>query len=856
MKQTVISVVSSLRMGATALSPSSFATRIDLNGGWQFKQSKASEWHPANVPGAVHTDLMALEKISDPFFGVNEKDLQWVGEKDWEYINTFNITTDVLSSPGIDLVFEGLDTYAEVYINDVKALDADNMFRTWRINARPYLKEGDNVIRICFRSVFKEDMPKYLDAPFKLQAWPNNDQSDIPLSLYARKAGYNYGWDWGPRLITTGIWRPVYFELWDRIRIDGTHVATRSLGKSHASMEAICDVFSDSDGRASVTVAFDGGKETKDVTLKKGNNRVKVPFKVKNPKLWWTNGLGDHPLYDFDISVRTDGKEVLGRVTTGIRTVEVVRDRDKYGTSMKIRLNGKDVFMKGADWIPMDNFPNRVTEARYEQMLGSAADANMNMIRIWGGGIYEPDIFYDICDRKGILLWHDMMFACGMFPADDHYLNSVAEEVKDNVKRLRNHPSIALWCGNNENEISYFEWGWRGKYTPEQDRIYQSNLKKLFYEVIPEAIKDYDDTRYYHPTSPVTGYNGIGYGEGDAHFWWVWKGGWIEEYLKPENIARFMSEYGFQSYPEMKTIESFTREEDRHIDSEVMLSHQRARHDQTRDPNFGNNMMRMYMEKYFSVPESLDDFVYISQIMQAEAVKMAIESHRRSKPYCMGTLYWQIDDCWPVASWSSIDYYGRWKALHYTARDAYRDVIVSPYEREGKVAFKVVSDRMDPVSGELLVTTMTLDGGNVYSRRVSFSVGANGCDDVAVVEEKELYGNKNPEEVFTFVSILQNGKEISSNIWYPVYSNRYSYLEANPEIKVMPGGNEVILVASSPVLVRGLYFYLDGDGDDAFFSDNYVTLVPGKEHIMRVKTSLSPDILKKRLRFKTLNNLK
>lgn len=828
--------------------------RISLNGEWMFKQSTSQNWLPAHVPGAVHTDLLDNKMISDPFYGVNEKSLQWIGEKDWEYKKTFTVDEELLQSQNVRLVFAGLDTYADVYLNDYLVMKCDNMFRTWTLNPLSYLKKGENTIRIYFHSIFKVDMPKYLSSPFQLQAWPNNDQSDIMLSLYARKAGYNYGWDWGPRLITSGVWNDVYLECWDDLRMDGTHIITRKLEAGKAKMEAVCTVMSDEDTEATLSIACDKKNMIrKQVTLTKGTNIIRTDFEVKNPELWWTNGLGKARLYNFDITLNKKGKELVDRVKTGIRTLEINRDKDAQGQAMSVKLNGKDVFMKGANYIPLDNFPNRTPDTWYEYIIKSAADVNMNMLRIWGGGIYEKDVFYEMCDKYGILVWQDMMFACGMFPADEHYLNSVTEEVKDNVKRLRNHPSIALWNGNNENEISYFGWGWKNRYTPEEDRIYQSNLHKLFYKVIPEAIQAVDETRYYHPTSPVTGYNDIGYNMGDVHFWSVWKGGWLEEYTEAKNIGRFMSEYGFQSYPELSTIRRFAAEKDMYLDSEVMLCHQRARNDQTRDPNFGNNMMKMYMDKYFKVPTDFGQFIYMSQYLQAEAVKIGIEAHRRAKPYCMGTLYWQINDCWPVASWSSIDYYGRWKALQYYARDAYSEVLVSPYVSGDKVAFKVISDRQQKMKGTYEISTFTLEGEKVFSRKAAFDLDVNDCKDITSISKTELFGGKEEKKVFTYVTLYENGKQLSSNIYYPVYSNRYVYPKVSPELTMEKEGEGIVLKLRSSALIRGLYFSVDNE--DTFFEQNYVTLIPGIEQTVRVKTVLSVSEFKKQLKYMSINQV-
>ena len=493
--------------------------RISLDGEWEFRQAGEDTWRNATVPGCVHTDLLAHNAIEDPFYGRNEKSLQWIGEKDWEYRKTFYIDENVVSAvSNVWLVLEGVDTYATVSVNGLPVVETGNMFRTYRVDLKNVLRNGENEISVKFESVFKRDFPKYLDAPYKLQAWPNNDQSDIWLSLYARKAGYNYGWDWGPRLITTGLWKPVYIETWKDWKIESVQLKTLTLdgvsvksGKAaRARMQADVHIESEVESQAEITVLCDGKKVYKEkVQIGKGDNLVPCLFTVRNPELWWSNGLGKAALHDFEVTVETDGSKSSFTEKAGIRTAEIIREDDSRGRSLSVRLNGTDVFCKGANWIPIDNFPNRKNRADYDRLISDATACNMNMLRVWGGGLYEGEDFYNVCDSLGIMIWQDMAFACGMFPSDQEYLDNVAEEVKDNVRRLRNHPSLVLWCGNNENEISYFEWGWNRTLTPSQQEDYETGLKKLFYEVIPEAIASEDDTRYYHPSSPSTGHSGV-----------------------------------------------------------------------------------------------------------------------------------------------------------------------------------------------------------------------------------------------------------------------------------------------------------------------------------------------------------
>lgn len=825
---------------------------VSLSGQWQFRcTSPEGEWSNATVPGAVQTDLMASGVIDDPFYGDNEKRVQWVGEKDWEYRKSFEVSAQDLAQSHQELVFEGIDTYATVFVNGHKVLRADNMFRTWRVDVKGFLHEGQNEIRVAFDSVFKIDIPKYLAAPYKLQAWPNNDQSDVWISLYARKAGYNYGWDWGPRLITAGIWKPVYLDCWSDIRLKPSQIVTNKADIRKASMKAFVELESDNATEATVEILSEGKTLYKAVkSIAVGANLFECPFNVLKPALWWTKALGGQKIYDFDIKVTAAGTTAIRTERTGIRTVEVVREKDARGRSFYVRLNGVAVFMKGADWVPMDNFPARISREKYTSAINDAVRANMNMLRVWGGGFYESDDFYDACDRAGILVWQDMAFACGMFPSDNAYLESVKAEVRDNVSRLRNHPSLALWCGNNENEISYFEWGWKRTITAEQRREYESSLHRLFYEVIPATISSVDAGRYYHPGSPSTGFNGIPYGEGDAHYWGVWKGAWVEDYLKPENIARFMSEYGFQSYPDMRTIESFAPKDQQYVGSNVMIAHQKAHDDNTRDPNFGDNMMKKYMEHYYRIPDSFPDYVYLGHFQQAEAVKVAMEAHRRAKPYCMGTLFWQLNDCWPVASWASVDYNGRWKPLQYYARRAYADILVSPYPKEPSkaVGIRVVSDLRKATSAELEIKVMDFNGNVRLSRTITVSIAADSSADVAEVPLSDV-----PEDCFIELRLRAGGLLLSENQFFPEYPNRYSYMPAAPSVIAEDTIGGVVLRISSKTLIRGLM--LDTGSDEDVFEDNCLTIVPGYEYIVNVMTRKDARAFLAKLRYRSLNDI-
>lgn len=829
--------------------------RIDLCGEWDFRQSGSEHWIRASVPGCVHTDLMSAGLIDDPFYGRNEKSIQWIGEKDWEYRKTFTISEADLLVSNMWVVLEGVDTYADISVNGLPVGTTDNMFRTWRFDISDKLKVGDNQLTIRFESVFRHDMPRYLDAPYRLMAWPNNDQSDIWLSLYARKAGYHYGWDWGPRLITAGLHGSVYVESWNDWKIQSVFFKTLSLDKPSArtgkartaDLQADIEVLSDMECDAFITISRGSQKVCGEkVVLKKGLNSYKLPFTIRNPHLWWSNGLGKAHMEEFTVRVDACGNTASLTDDIGIRTAEVIREDDDQGRKMTVRLNGYDVFCKGANWIPIDNFPHMRERRDYAYLLESAALSNMNMIRVWGGGLYESEDFYELCDSLGIMVWQDMAFACGMFPSDSTYLSNVKEEVKDNVRRLRNHPSLVLWCGNNENEISYFEWGWNRTLTHDQRIDYEKGLKKLFYDVIPSTVDAEDGTRYYHPTSPVTGHSGVPYSMGDAHMWSVWKGGWVEEYLKPHNIARFMSEYGFISYPDMFSMKKFIPEWDMYTGSPSMLAHHRAYDDTTRDPNYSDNTICRYLNRYAWVPETFEDYVYMTQWFQAEAVKVAMEAHRRAKPYCMGTLFWQLNDCWPVVSWSSIDYYGRWKALQYYSRRAYAPVLVSPYLAEdGTVSVKVVSDRIEEFNGTLETYVMGFDGNIIKQTDVRCYVNAEGTKDVFRIESHELDG-----DTFLYVRLVEGNTIVSENLFFNRYPDEYTRLKPNISIEAVKTDDGIEMILSTDKLARCLYLYTDNEND--FFEDNYIDLIPGFSRRIFVKTDKDIEKFNTIINYQTL----
>ena len=788
-----------------------------LETGWQFRQVGKDVWYPAIVPGCVHTDLLSNKLIEDPFYRDNEQQLQWIGKTDWEYQTTFKITPDILSHSNIDLVFAGLDTYANVFLNDEPLLNTDNMFRTWRTDVKQLLKAGPNTLRIRFRSPINEVLPLMAKMSYQLPA--ANDQGE-KTSPHTRKAPYQFGWDWGPRFVTSGIWRPVYLESWDQARVEDLHILPKQVTAAAASLTAEVEVVADKN--ASATLIIDNLTDkrivaNREVSLTAGSNRVALDFVVPRPALWWPNGLGAQPLYTFKARLQINGKPIAEKATrTGLRSLELRQQPDASGKSFTFVVNGVPVFAKGANWIPADSFPTRISKAKYRQLLESARDTNMNMLRVWGGGIYERDDFYELCDELGILLWQDFMFGCSLYPGDQAFLESVRHEAIDNVKRLRNHPSIVIWVGNNEMESGWFHWGWKDQLPAS---LWDDYLK-VFYGVLPEVCSSLDPSRPYWPSSPSSKLEDDNESQkmGDVHYWQVWHAALpFSEYEK--QFPRFMSEYGFQSFPQLETVNTYTMTADQEINSPVMMAHQRH-------PR-GNQLIKEYMLREYPQPKDFESFLYVSQVLQAEGIKIGAEHLRRIMPHNMGSLFWQLDDCWPVASWSSIDYTGRWKALQYYARRFYGEILVSPHEEKGNLEVFVVSDRLRPVAGQLSLNLLDFAGNKLWSRQENIEVASLNSKAYLTIPVKTLLAGKDPKTVVLLTELLVDGKRVSSN---EHFFGAYKDLNLpEPQIKadVLPvrGGFKITLSADK--FARAVY--LSAPNYAGSFTDNYFDLIPGQK---------------------------
>lgn len=817
---------------------------IPIHAGWQFREAGKDEWHTATVPGCVHTDLLANKLIEDPFYRDNEKQQQWIGKTDWEYQTHLSVTAATMQREHVELVFEGLDTYADVYLNDALILKADNMFRTWRIDCKAALKTGDNILRVRFRSPINEVLPIMAKLNYQLPA--PNDQGE-KTSPFTRKAPYQYGWDWGPRFVTSGIWRPVALETWDQARIGDLQILTNSIANDAAQLTANVEIEATDSVNASVVLTnLNSGMIVgrKEVTLSKGTNKTALNFTIAHPTLWWPNGLGAHPLYRFKAQLIINGRPIDQTTTRiGVRSLELRQQTDGAGKSFVFVINGVPVFAKGANWIPADSFPTRISKAKYRQLVSSARDTNMNMLRVWGGGIYESNDFYDLCDEMGILIWQEFMFAGSMYPANPEFLDNVKHEAIDQVTRLRNHPSIVIWCGNNEIETGWLNWGWRKNLPASLWDDYQ----KIFEGVLSEVASALDPSRVYWPSSPHGGLadDPDSIRSGDNHFWRVWH--FAEPFANYEKqFPRFMSEFGFQSFPQIETVNSYTAPADRDIESPIMLAHQRH-------PR-GNQLVREYMLREYPQPKDFDSFLYVSQVLQAEGIRVGAEHLRRIRPHNMGSLYWQIDDCWPVASWSSIDYYGRWKALQYYARRFYSNLLVTPRIDNDKLNFWVTSDQTKITAAKLHVELLDFDGHVLRSFDRDLSVAPLASRSYFGVPVDELLQGQDAESSCVYCELLVNGKVASDHNYFFAPFKDLHLSKPSIDYQVTAAKDGFRVTVKSDKFAKAVYLSA-GDGE-GMFSDNYFDLIPGKTVVVlyRSRTGLSLRDFRERLAVRSMTD--
>jgi beta-mannosidase len=796
---------------------------IDISKNWQFKAVDSSDWKAATVPGNIFTDLLTHKVIEDPFVKSNEEKVQWVSKKNWEYKTTFTLSAEILKKDNLELIFEGLNTYAKIYVNGNYQLNTDNAFKRYSISLKEIPMQASNELRIVFQNTASFENAAKLNSEYKL---PEGNR------IYTRKAQFQYGWDWGPKLNTSGISKGIFIQAWNDVKFASIFIRQKKINSERATLSAEITIESSLNKNINLFTKINREVISSNISLKKGTHTYKIPIEITNPKLWWTHNLGTPYLYNFKFQLIDEGKVKDEKsIKKGIRTIKLITKKDSIGESFYFELNGKMVYMKGANYVPQHSFQNKVTNRQYKKLLSDVVASNMNMLRVWGGGIYENDIFYELCDTKGILIWQDFMFACAMYPGDIEFLANIQEEAKQQVKRLRNHPSIALWCGNNENTEGWKRWGWQNNRTEKEKVEIWNDYLAVFDTILPNVVAEFSDTDYWE-TSPKHGRGNPTYKtEGDAHDWWVWHDGYPFEHFE-NNVPRFMSEFGFQSFPSFETINYINQTDTVNLNTKAMKSHQKHAR--------GSQLIAEYMERAYNLPKNDEDYVYISQLLQARGVVMGIEAHRRAKPTNMGTLYWQLNDCWPAISWSSIDYFGNWKALQYKAKNAFENVLISSILQDENVQTFVINDTFEPIQGVLKQKVIDFYGKEIWSDAKEI--------DVLETSSKNFY-DFSLNNIDKKSSVLVTEFDTHTSFYYFTKPKDLNLPQGDIDKKIFKTNKGFSIRLKSNVLQKELFLFTKEKGH---FSDNFFDLMPNETKVI---TFTSESETLSDLKIKTLNTM-
>lgn len=795
---------------------------------WQFRNaSKGQEWHDAVVPGCVHQDLQRNGLIPDPFWGRNELDLQWIEECDWEYRRSFELDPALLDEDVVELVADGLDTVATVRLNGTEIGRSENMFVGHRWPVKELLRVGSNTLEVSFHSAMD-----YIRS-HSLEHQPRETNDPVGRCTVIRKEQCQFGWDWGPRFVTAGIWQDIRLEAWSRNRINSVRI------RQEHDEDAVRLHLTPELDRQSPSATFDWELELEASPVASGHG---LNIEVPDPQLWWPNGQGEQPLYTLKVHLREEGTRVDSwERRIGLRTIRLDRTADAEGESFRFVVNGRPIFAKGANWIPAHAFVAGLTRDDYARDLGAAADVHMNMIRVWGGGIYESEDFFDLCDELGLLVWQDFMFSCTRYPGSDEFCELVDPEIEFQARRLRHRASLALWCGNNEILMINLP---ELKQHPE----WRDDYRRLFHERIPEALAGVDDVTDYWPSSPDRGSEDVdhrtGEQRGDTHFWDVWHQRHpVSDYQKWR--FRFVSEFGMQSFCSPETQATFCPPDDRNVFGATMENHQKNR--------AGNQIILDYVSRRYRFPRSQDDLLYLSQLNQAYCIETGVEFYRRIMPHCMGALYWQLNDCWPVASWSSIEFSGHWRALHYAARRFFAPalvtaqlqgeeaVLIGNYRRSEYTAVDLytVSDLPDETPARLFWELHHLDGRQLEQgeREISLSYGAGKLQ--ATLPLESLLAAHGPENLYLRIGLDARGQPRNEETVFFTRPRFIQFPQADTSVEVNAIDHRRFeLSFTSPVFQHRFAFTLGGPAFRA--SDNFFELYPGETRSITLE--LSEDI--------------
>ncbi|MDD2636165.1 MAG: glycoside hydrolase family 2 TIM barrel-domain containing protein [Bacteroidales bacterium] len=811
---------------------------IPLNEDWEFYYSPTNQWYAASVPGNIHTDLFTNNLIDNPFYA-HEDSLSWISETEWHYRKQFSIAK-LFYNRNLEIVFDGIDTHCDVILNGDTIGRTSNMYRQWVFPITDSIKKEDNEIELVFYPSSQVNATK---ADIQGYAIPDD-------RVFTRKAPYQYGWDWAPKLETCGIYKDVYINSWEKLRVLNINIESKFIADTMAIMTANIELESENFYNGNVKIysptnEFDTLYQK--LEIYEGKSIYPVDFNIRNPQLWWCNGMGESKIYDIIIEVSTKFRVESQSIKTGIRNIELVTENDASGQQFYFILNGIPVFARGANWIPAEYFSGSNSSDKYLELLELAKEANFNMLRVWGGGIYENDEFYEICDSLGIMVWQDFMFSCAMYPLDEEITNNITEEVKYQVKRLYNHPSIVMWCGNNEISNAWFDWGWQKQFNlSEKDSLeIWNDYDNLFHRIIPKAIAEIDNKRTYIPSSPFFGW---GHKEsvthGDNHYWGVWWGMLPFDKYR-ENTGRFMSEYGFQGMPAISSLKKFIPEDSLYLYSQNLKHHQKH--------PFGFEAIDTYMKRTYPAPEKFDDYVYISQLLQAEGMQAAFDAHIGARPYCMGSLFWQFNDCWPVTSWSAVDYYLQPKAVYYFAKTSFDNIHSSVHLEDKKLKCLVTNHNNKTINSKIVIELRNFSGEIIHSDSINIIL------DLLRTSKPEFYHT--PDSIFlnhkddAFLTLnitdLDSDIKIFSKSFVLGDNKNLTLPQSDFTFNIQMKKNHWKITLKPKVFIKNIYLYLaNGEGR---FSDNFFNLVPGKNKTIYYYPKGNDD--SKNLKFKSVNQI-
>ncbi|MDX8047141.1 glycoside hydrolase family 2 protein [Gracilibacillus sp. S3-1-1] len=805
--------------------------KINFNNEWFVRGVNNSTKYSVTLPESVMNILLENNEISDPYYRDNEDQALEIAKNDYKFWKKFNVDQSLIEHENISICFHGIDTVAEVSINDQFVAKTENMHRVYEWDIKPYLELGENELQVTLYSPLNYIKEKQADDPLI------GVHHAVEGFQHLRKSHSMFGWDWGPKIPDLGIWRDVELLAWNENRISRVHVKQdHSDTQDQVNVSVEVDLEKEPDGIETAVLLTSPKGKKREIICMQTDKRKSFSLIVDNPTLWWPAGYGEQSLYSIEVILKKDGK-VIDKQTKqiGLRTIYVRHEKDQWGKSFEFVINGYPLFMKGANYIPEDNLLPRLSKQRTERLIEDSVAANFNMIRVWGGGHYPEDYFYELCDQHGIIVWQDFMFACSVYPMNDDFKKNVIQEASTQIKRLRHHACLGIWCGNNEVEEAMEYWGW-----PKREDWRESYIE-LFERDLRDQVAIHDPQTFYWPSSPSSGGsfdNPKDPNVGDVHYWDVWHG--QKPFTDYRNYHfRFCSEFGFQSFPSLKTVETFTVPEDRNIFSRIMEKHQKN--------DDANGKILYYLSENFLYPKNFDTLLYTSQLLQAEAIKYGVEHWRRNLGRCMGALYWQLNDCWPVASWSSIDYFGRWKALHYYAKKFYDPILLSIEESEKEASIYITNDTLKSKSGHVEWKLRNNKSEVIEEGAMNFKVDPLTAKACANLNFSETINEMTKYHTYLEATLYIDGSYYSQTSVIFCKPKHFVFLDPKLSVKVEDKADHFELIINAEAYTK--YVEIETTAGELPLSDNYFDLSANEpKHIKiskeRVNESLNENMIK------------